>query len=97
MIGISKWLWSFRRCPRWESAAGSAGLLWGVRWSRPNLRGEYRWVHSYGGFLGTHEFAERESQRLNAEGKSPDNWIIVTSAAGVALNDSQPVDPGVVK
>ncbi len=80
MIGISKWLWSFRRRPRWEPAAGSAWLLWGARWSRPNLRGEYLWFPFYGGFLGTYEFAERESQRLNAEGKSPNNWIIVTTS-----------------
>ena len=46
MIGIIKWLWSFRRHPRWEPMFDQASRLWGVRWSRPDWQGRFDWIGS---------------------------------------------------
>lgn len=44
MIGILKWLWSFRHAPRWEPVPIRGTTTWGVRWSRPHCRYGFRWI-----------------------------------------------------
>ncbi len=73
MRGFIAWLWSFRRSPRWEAVPDAfGGRFWNVRWSRPNLRGEF---FAYGFVPTGKQFAVRRAEIFNTQDYTPDDTI----------------------
>lgn len=72
MKAFLKWLWSFRRPPRWEAVLSSDGEATKVRWSRPDWRGRYLCVGHYGASRGQQHMAVMNAKHFNDEGRRPE-------------------------
>ena len=65
-------LWPHTETPaaQWEVVGDDDGQMWRVRWSKPGQGGRFLFVGHY----PQKHFAEHEAEKLNREGRRPEEW-----------------------